>query len=173
MGLLWVFFCFCFFFPFRAVPWHMEVTRLGSNQSYSCWPSPQAQQRQIWGASETYTSAHSNAGSPTHWTKPGIKPTSLWILVRFFSTVSQWKLHGFFTDTRFSLLLLYVSPSLQFRVYPHLPLIMFHRRAGCSIYSLKAPILLHIWKYSYYDSGEGRFFIFHPWVKILIFCPLN
>ena len=31
----------------------------------------------------TYTTAHGNAGSPTHWARPGIKPASSWILVQF------------------------------------------------------------------------------------------
>ena len=30
--------------------------------------------------------------SPTHWARPGIEPTSSWILVRFVSTVPQWEL---------------------------------------------------------------------------------
>ena len=33
-------------------------------------------QCRIWAASVTYTIAHSNAGSPTHWDRPGIKPAS-------------------------------------------------------------------------------------------------
>ena len=47
---------------------------------------PQSQQRQIQAASATYTTAHSNAGSLAHWTGPGIKPVSLWLLVRFVSS---------------------------------------------------------------------------------------
>ena len=31
----------------------------------------------------TYTTAHSNAGSPTHGARPGMEPASLWSLVRF------------------------------------------------------------------------------------------
>ena len=37
------------------LPQHMEVPRLGSNQSCSCQPMPQLQQRQIPGASATYS----------------------------------------------------------------------------------------------------------------------
>ena len=33
----------------------------------------------------TYTTAHGNAGSLTHGAKPGIEPTSSWILVGFVS----------------------------------------------------------------------------------------
>ena len=32
------------FFFLGQHPWHMEVPRLGSNQSYNCWPAPQPQQ---------------------------------------------------------------------------------------------------------------------------------
>ena len=37
----------------------------------------------IWAVSVTYITAHSNTGSLTHWVRPGIKPVSSWILVRF------------------------------------------------------------------------------------------
>ena len=33
----------------------------------------------------TYTTADSNAKSLTHWARPGIKPSSLWILVKIHS----------------------------------------------------------------------------------------
>ena len=41
----------------------------------------------------TYTTAHGNAGSLTHWVRPGIEPTSSWILVRFISSVPQQEHH--------------------------------------------------------------------------------
>ena len=53
---------------------------------------PQPQQHQIWAAFVTYTTAHGNAGSLTHWGRPGIEPVSSWILVRFVSTEPQWEL---------------------------------------------------------------------------------
>ena len=43
-------------------------------------------------ASATYTTAHSNAGSLTHWVRPGIEPTSSWILVGFATTKPQQEL---------------------------------------------------------------------------------
>ena len=49
--------------------------------------------------SATYTTAHSNAGSLSQQAKPGIKPASSWILVRFINTEPQWDLciyHIFF-----------------------------------------------------------------------------
>ena len=40
----------------------------------------------------TYTTAHGNAGSLTHWVRSGIEPTSSWLLVRFVSAAPQWEL---------------------------------------------------------------------------------
>ena len=56
----------------------------GSNWSCSHQPIPQPQQRQIRAASVTYATAHSNAGSTTHQGRPGMEPTSSWIVVGFF-----------------------------------------------------------------------------------------
>ena len=49
-------------------------------------PKPQPQQCGIWITSATYSAAHSNARSLTHWTGPGIEPTSSWVLVGFVTT---------------------------------------------------------------------------------------
>ena len=62
-------FIFVFWF-FRASP-----TAYGSSQARGG----------IGAASVTYTTAHGNARSLTHWARPGIKPASSWILVRFFN----------------------------------------------------------------------------------------
>ena len=67
-----LFLVFCFFVCLFVLvflgpyPWHMEVPWLGSNPSYSCWSTPQQQQRQIQVASAAYIIAHSHAGSLTH-----------------------------------------------------------------------------------------------------------
>ena len=45
----------------------------GLNRTCHCQPQPQ--QCQIWTTSVTYTAAHGNAESLTHWAKPGIEPT--------------------------------------------------------------------------------------------------
>ena len=45
-----------------------------------------------WAASATYTTAHSNARSLTHWATPGIEPEASWFLVRFVSAVPWWEL---------------------------------------------------------------------------------
>ena len=48
------------------------------------------QQCQIRATSATHTTAHSNAGSLTHWSRPGIKPASSWTLDKFVST-EPWR----------------------------------------------------------------------------------
>ena len=55
---------------------------------------PQRQPLQILAAAETYTAAHSNAESLTHWVRPGIEHTSLWILAGFVTTEPQQKLQS-------------------------------------------------------------------------------
>jgi len=47
--------------------------------------TPQLQQCQIRAVSVTYTTTHSHVTSLTHRARPGIKPTSSWILVRFIT----------------------------------------------------------------------------------------
>ena len=46
-------------------------------------------------ASATYTAAHGNTGSLIHWVRPGIKPTSSWVLVGFITTEPQWDFLNF------------------------------------------------------------------------------
>ena len=59
------FLSFFFFFNFLGLYlWHLEVPRQGSDQSCSCWPTPQPQQLGI--QAETYTAAHSNSRSLAH-----------------------------------------------------------------------------------------------------------
>ena len=49
-----------------------------------------SQQRQIRGASETYTTAHGNTGPLTHWARPEIEPKTSWFLVKFVSD-APWR----------------------------------------------------------------------------------
>ena len=75
-------FSFFLFFVFLGLhSRHREVPRLRSNQRCSCWPQPQP--RGIRATSATYTTAHGNAGSFTHWARSEIEPSSSWILVGF------------------------------------------------------------------------------------------
>ena len=96
-GVIWLYrrvegFFFFFLVFFGPHPQLMEILRLGSNQSCSCWPMPQPQQRQIRAMSVTYPIAHGIARSLTHWARPWMVPASSWILVRFVSTEPQWEL---------------------------------------------------------------------------------
>ena len=47
--------------------------------------------------SATYTTAHGNTGSLTHWVRPGIKPLSSWMLVRFDSAEPWHELPLFYS----------------------------------------------------------------------------
>ena len=47
---------------------------------------------QIRAAAAGLHHSHSNTGSLTHWLRPGIKPASSWVLVRFITTELQWEL---------------------------------------------------------------------------------
>ena len=51
----------------------------------------QPQQCQVRAASDTYTTACSNTGSLTHWARPGVEPTSSWMLVGF---LIRWATKG-------------------------------------------------------------------------------
>ena len=83
--LFFVLFCFL-----ELHPWQCGSSQVrGSNQNYSCRPIPQPQQLGIQASSVTYTTAHGNARSPTHWARSGIEPASSWILVGFISIVPQ------------------------------------------------------------------------------------
>ena len=88
----WVFLFFelfwFFFFFLRLHPRHMKVPRLRVELE----PLLQPQQLRIPAPSVTYTAAHGNKGSPTHWARPGIEPASLEILVGFVSAAPQWEL---------------------------------------------------------------------------------
>ena len=61
----------------------MGIPRLGIKSEL--WPTSQPQQHQIQAESATYATAHGNTGSLSHWARPGIKPTSSWILVGFLT----------------------------------------------------------------------------------------
>ena len=80
-----------FFFFLGPYQWHMEVPRIGVKselQLLACTTATAIPDL----TSFTYTTAHGNAGSPTHWAGPVIEPTSSWMLVRFVSAVPQREL---------------------------------------------------------------------------------
>ena len=75
---------FIYFFLLRAIP-----TAYGISQAKGrirAGPASQPQQFGIQAASVTYTTAHGNISSFTHWARPGIKPEYSWILVVFLTT---------------------------------------------------------------------------------------
>ena len=78
-----LFVCF-FFFLFRAAP----MTYWGS-QARGPTGAITAGPHHSHTRSVTYTTAHGNAGSLTHWTRPGIEPATSWFLVGFVSTAPQ------------------------------------------------------------------------------------
>ena len=56
-----------YFLLFQAHLQHMEFPVQGLNGSCSCRPTPEPQRCGIRAVSATYTTAHSNTGSSTHW----------------------------------------------------------------------------------------------------------
>ena len=95
MAVRMVFF-FLSFFPFWAPPgaYGSSQARGQIRATTPAYPQTQLGSRiaVIQAASATYTIVRSNTGSLTHWAKPGIKPASSWILVRFVSTAPQREL---------------------------------------------------------------------------------
>ena len=84
-------FIYLFIYHFRAAP----MAYGGSQPRVSNWSwshSPMAHQHRIQDVSVTYTTAHGSAGSLTHWVRPGIKPVSSRMLVRFISAEQRWEL---------------------------------------------------------------------------------
>ena len=103
--LFLAFFFFFLFFSFLFLGlhlWHMDVPRQGVQiGAAAAGLYPQPQQCQIWAMSATSITAHRNTRSLTYWARPGIKPTSSWILVSFINTEPQQKLLIFWGDAFF------------------------------------------------------------------------
>ena len=68
----------------------MEVSRLGVKSELLAYASAIA--RQIQATSAINTAFLGNAGFLAHRVRPGLEPTSSWILVRFVSAAPQWEL---------------------------------------------------------------------------------
>ena len=54
-------------------------------------PMLQLQQHGFQAVFATQTTVHCNTGSLTHWAKPGTKPKSSWIIVRFVTAELPWE----------------------------------------------------------------------------------
>ena len=65
----------------------MEVPRLGVQSELQ--PLATATATAMWEPSCIYTTAHSNARSPTHCARPGVELASSWILVGLITTEPQ------------------------------------------------------------------------------------
>ena len=76
---------FLFFWFLWQHLWYLEVSRLRV-KSEPQLPTYTTVNCGIGVTSVTYTTAHSNTGSLTHWVRPEIKLTSSWIPVKFVST---------------------------------------------------------------------------------------
>ena len=74
-----------FFWLFRAAP-----AAYGSSQARGQIRAT-PQQCGIQAESATYTTAHGNTGSFSHWERPGIEPISSWMPVKF---VTHWATMG-------------------------------------------------------------------------------
>ena len=74
---LFIFLFFYFLLFFKLYLWHMEVSRLGVKLELQLL---------------AYATAHSNARSLTHCSRPGTEPTSSWILVGCVTTKPQREL---------------------------------------------------------------------------------
>ena len=82
------------FFFLGPHPWHMEVPRLGVKLELLLLAYATAMETWALSLSATYTIAHGNTRSPTHWTRPEIELTPSWIPVGFISAAPQWELHS-------------------------------------------------------------------------------
>jgi len=80
-----------FFFVFPGPhPQHMEVPRLEVKLELQLPAYTTATATWDRATSVTYTTAHGNAGSLSHWVRPGIKPASSCMLFRFVSA-EPWR----------------------------------------------------------------------------------
>ena len=147
------------------------------NLSWSCWlyhsspqhqqeehsqthsirpPSPQPLQCQIQATTATYTTAHCNHRSVTHWARPGISPTSSWILVRFFNHWATRELH----------LLLFVTLSESYSKFENSQLNSWHL-SGTVLCPKKSNYILISWVFLIYHIVCTRL-IYSFWVIIKV-----
>ena len=84
------------------------------------------QQLGIRAVSATYPTARGNAGSLTHWARPGIEPASSWFLVGF---VNHWATRTPVNSTLYNLL------SFNTVIYPYYPITIKIINLSCPIFS--------------------------------------
>ena len=76
---------------------HTEVPRLGVELELQLLVYVTATAQKIPAASSTYTTVHDNDGSLTHRARPGIEPTSSWMLVGLLPAEPQQELLPWFS----------------------------------------------------------------------------
>ena len=114
--ILFYFILFYVFCLFRAAPMaYGGYHARGLIRATACQPMPEPRQCQIQAMSSTYTTAHDNVGSLTHWASPGIEPETSWFLVRFVSAAPWWELQIYFI-CEFYLILVMKKNIRTFRV---------------------------------------------------------
>ena len=103
-GVFLFVFCFCGFLLLRAAPGAHGGSQAMGRIRAAATSLHHSHSNSDLSMSPTYTTAHGNDGSLTHWAKLGVKPTSSWILVRFVSTEPWWEcLKSFFKSPSFCL----------------------------------------------------------------------
>ena len=104
----------CTFFFFFAISW-VAPTAYGDSQGRGLIGATTASlchshsNAGIWATSATYTTAHGNTGSLTHWARPGVEPPTSWFLVGFVATVPWWELlfHVFWNSAFMFIIVMY------------------------------------------------------------------
>ena len=126
-----IFFFFCLFAFSRATPVAYGGSQArGLIQAVAAKPAPEPQQCRIRAAHATYTTAHSNARSLTHWAMPGIEPATSWFLVRFVNHWAMMETHAHL-NFKYYISLLNISVNDQF-----LPPVYFQCLASSSASSV-------------------------------------
>ena len=81
--------CSVFFVFFSSLDHTHGIWTFPGEGPFNCKPTPQPQQHQIRATSMTYSTAHGNTGSLTHWCRPGIKPVTSRTLWQFLNPLSH------------------------------------------------------------------------------------
>ena len=114
---------------------------------------PEPQQLRIRAASATYTTAHRNARSLTHWTRPGIQPATSWFLVGFVNHCATMGTPGLYI---FNLL----SNDLPSSVGFFMPFgcscfAGYCHSSGISSVCIVAASFGYSWRWMYWEHGDA------------------
>ena len=130
-----------FFFLFRAAPAAYGISRASVQMgATAAGPHHRHSNTRSELCLQPTPQLTGNAGSPTHWVKPGIKPTSSWILVGFVYATPQQELppmHFFNTDLTTVEVGMHKTASLQL---PHVKALI-HSQFSSATWSLPSQSL--------------------------------